>query len=72
MLNILKELGVDWRDRRLIMNLYLHQKAVVKVMQDYSEECEIGREVRHGCCMSPLLFTVYALAMINEMKPWRA
>jgi len=43
MLNILKELGVDWRDRRLIMNLYLHQKAVVKVMQDYSEECEIGR-----------------------------
>jgi len=35
-------------------------------MQDYSEECEIGREVRQGCCMSPLLFTVYAEAMINE------
>jgi len=66
MLNILKELGVDWRDRRLIMNLYLHQKAVIKVMQDYSEECEIGRGVRQGCCMSPLLFTVYAEAMINE------
>ena len=35
-------------------------------MQDYSEECEIGRGVRQGCCMSPLLFTVYAEAMINE------
>ena len=40
LLQILKGLGVDWRDRRLIANLYLNQKSVVKVMQEYSEDSE--------------------------------
>ena len=46
MMEILKEIGVDWRDRRLILNLYLNQTAVVKIQQEYSEEGEIGRGVR--------------------------
>jgi hypothetical protein len=33
MLKILSNIGVDWRDRRLIMNLYMNQKAVVKIQQ---------------------------------------
>lgn len=66
MLDILKEINVDWRDRRLIMNLYMQQKAVVKVLQEYSEESDLGRGVRQGCCMSPLLFNIYAEAMMIE------
>ena len=44
----------------------MHQKSVVKVMQEYSEESDIGREVKQGCCMSPILFNIYAKAMIIE------
>ena len=66
MLGILKEVDVDWRDRRLIVNLYMQQRAVVKVLQEHSEESELGRGVRQGCCLSPLLFTLYAEAMMIE------
>ena len=66
MVKILKKIGVDWRDRRLIMNLYMNQKAVIKIQQEVSDECEIGRGVRQGCCMSPLLFNIYAEAMMME------
>src|SRR5688572_32972499 len=44
----------------------MNQKAVVKIQQEFSEEGEIGRRVRQGCCMSPLLFNIYAEAMMVE------
>ena len=66
MVKILKKIGVDRRDRRLIMNLYMNQKAVIKIQQEVSDECEIGSGVRQGCCMSPLLFNIYAEAMMIE------
>ena len=31
MMKILKSIGVDWRDRRLIKTLYMNQEAVVRV-----------------------------------------
>src|SRR5438132_5469131 len=66
MLDILKEIGVNWRDRRLIRNLYLNQKAIVRIQKEYSDEGEIGRAVRQGCSLSPLLFNIYAEAMMVE------
>jgi len=63
---ILKNIGVDWKDRRLIMNLYMNQKVVIKVNQECSEECDMGRGVRQGCRLSPLLFTINADAMMTE------
>ena len=48
------------------MSLYMHQKSVVKVMQEFSEESDLGRGVRQGCCMSPILFTIYEEAMMME------
>ena len=48
MLEILKNIGVDWRDRRLINNLYMNQTSAVKIQQEFSEEGEIGRGVRQG------------------------
>jgi len=37
LLGILKEIDVDWRDRRLIVNLYTQKRTVVKVLLEYSE-----------------------------------
>ena len=44
----------------------MNQKAVIKIQQEVSDECEIGCGVRQGCCMSPLLFNIYAEAMMME------
>jgi hypothetical protein len=66
MMEVLKNIGVDWRDKRLIANLYMNQTASVRVADEMSEQCIIGRGVRQGCCMSPLLFSLYAEAMMVE------
>ena len=66
MMNILKRIGVDWRDRRLIEALYMNQEALVRVNDDYSEPGTMGRGVRQGCLLSPLLFSFYAEGMMEE------
>ena len=53
-------------NRELIVNLYVNQTAVVRVHEEYTEACEIGRGVRQGCCLSPLLFSLYAEMMMEE------
>ena len=63
---VLKKIGVNWRDRRLIMNLYMQQTAVVRTENGDSEPGEIGRGVRQGCLLSPLLFSIYAEMMMIE------
>ena len=63
---ILEEIGVDWRDRRLIAKLYMEQTAVVRINSEVTEPCLIGRGVRQGCPISPVLFNIYAKAMMKE------
>jgi len=59
MLEILKKIGIDWRDRRLIMNLYMNQKTNVKIQQEFSDESEIGHglgdKVCRCCCSTFML-----------------
>src|SRR3981081_3577887 len=66
MMDILKIIGVDWRDRSLISNLYMNQIVTVKIGEEFSEPGVIGREVRQGCCHSPLLFSLYSEMMMIE------
>lgn len=66
MLELLKRIGVDWRDRRLICNLYMEQTAAVRVADECSDYSKVGRGVRQGCCLSPLLFNVYTEMMMLE------
>ena len=66
LMEVLIRIGVDWRDRRLIASLYMEQSAVVRVNDEVTESSEIGRGVRQGCLISPLLFNIYAEAMMRE------
>jgi len=66
LMTILQSMGVDWSDRKLIWNLYNGQKAYVRIGEEQSGECSIGRGVRQGCSLSPLLFIIYDEAMVKE------
>jgi hypothetical protein len=58
---------VGWKDRRVISDdLYARQQAAVSVADGKSEPAVIGRVVRQGCTLSPLLFSKYAEAMMLE------
>src|SRR6059036_882782 len=66
MFEILKSLHIDWRDRRLLQDLYMRQEAVVRKVSGDSDSGVIGRGVRQGCPISSLLFSIYAEVMMIE------
>src|SRR6478609_5379878 len=66
MMKILPSIGVDWRDRRMISELYMNQEAVVRIAGGESDSGIIGRGVRQGCPLSPLLFSIYTEMMTKE------
>ena len=53
MFEILENLHIDWKDRRLLQDLYMRQEAVVRIANEESDPGIIGRGVRQGCPMSP-------------------
>jgi len=59
MMWMLKDIGVDWRDRNLIAKLYFDQRADVRIDGELSGCCIIGQGVRQGRPLSPLLFNLY-------------
>jgi len=66
MMEILRNIGVEWKDRSLIKNLHSQKSGFVRVGDFKSDACVIGRGVRHGCTLSPLLFGLYDEAMMRE------
>src|SRR6476469_3840019 len=66
MMKVLQSIGVDWRDRRMISELYINQEAVVRIAGGESDSGIIRRGVRQGCLLSPLLFSIYAKMMMKE------
>ena len=66
MMEILKELSVDWRDRRMIKDLCMRQEAVVRLESGDTEPGMIGRGVGRGCPLSSLLFSIYAENMTKD------
>ena len=66
LMKILEQIGVDEKDRQLIRHLYLRQSVVVRVNGGNSEPGLLGRGVRQGCPLSPLLFNIYIQQLIME------
>ena len=55
LLEILRNIGVNWREGRLIRNLYMGQIVKLRLNQGETDSVKIGRVVRQGCCMTPIL-----------------
>jgi hypothetical protein len=58
LMQILKGIEVDWCERRLISKLYMEQSIKIRLDQGETRSVKIGRGVRQGCCLLPILFNL--------------
>lgn len=68
MMKILRDVGLDYRDRKIIYELYKNQKSIVEIGEN-KQEASIKQGVRQGCPLSPLIFNIFiesAIRKINE------
>ena len=66
LMQILKRTGIDWRERRLINKLYMDQRVKVRLDRGETRSVQIGRGVRQGCCLSPILFNLYSECLTKD------
>jgi hypothetical protein len=66
LLKILQGIGIYWRERRLISKLYMEQSVKVRLDQGETRSVKIGRGVRQGCCLSPILFNLHSEYLTKE------
>ena len=67
LLEMLRNIGINWREE---------QRVKLHLDQGETDNVKIGRGVRQGCCMSPILFNLYgeylmkeALAEVGDFNP---
>ena len=58
LLEMLRNIGVNWRERQLIRNLYMGQRVKLRLNQEKPDIVKIVRGFRQGCCMSSILFNL--------------
>ena len=66
LMQILKRIGIDRRERRLISKLYLEQNVKLRLDRRETRSVQIGRGVRQGCCLSPILLSLYSECLNKE------
>jgi hypothetical protein len=59
-------IGIDWCERRLISKLYMEQSVKIRLDQGETRSVKIGKGVRQGCCLSPILFNLHSEYLTNE------
>ena len=65
-MQILQGTGIEWRERRLNSNWYTAQGVKVRLNREETRSVKIGRGVRQGCCLSPVLFNLYSECITKE------
>ena len=58
--------SVDWRDRKLISDLYLPQAATLRTRYRAAESAVIGRGVCKSYLLSPSLFNIFMEVMTRS------
>ena len=66
LMDVLKQAGVEWKERRLIRNLYMNQRVRVRLGEEMTGKSELGRGVRQECCLSPTLFNIYLEEIVKH------
>src|SRR5271163_2400691 len=64
--NTLREMGFPKHLIVLLHNLYESQEATVRTVHGETESFGIGKGVRQGCILSPVLFNLYAERIMRE------
>lgn len=67
MFSIIKEVDLDFKDRRIKYILYKTQNAEI-IINNESASAKIRRVVRQECLLSSLLFNCYIQKSITEVK----
>jgi len=65
MMKKLKMIKIDYRERKIIRELYKHHTTSIEINESKGEGA-IRKGVRQGCKLSPLLFNIYIEQAINE------
>ena len=68
LLEMLKQLGKDGKDIRVIRNLYWEQTAVIAVETQFSQVIKIQQGIMQGYALSPDLFNLYTEMILSEIK----
>jgi hypothetical protein len=69
MMKMIKMIKIIYRNGRIITELYKHQTTCIKIKES-KKEATIGKGVRQGCNLSPLLSNIYKEQAINECKKY--
>jgi hypothetical protein len=68
LMQILKVNGIEWRERRLISNLYMAQSVKVRLKRGETRSVKTGRGVRQGCCLHQICSTFTANALTRQLS----
>uniref|UniRef100_A0A8D8YV05 Craniofacial development protein 2 n=1 Tax=Cacopsylla melanoneura TaxID=428564 RepID=A0A8D8YV05_9HEMI len=68
MLKILKDIEINFKDRRVIHSLYKNQVAGIQINNSERKTARIKKGVRQGCTISPYLFNIYIEKAIAECR----
>lgn len=68
LMEILKIVGADWLNRRMINRISINHEAVVKVADGITDRVKIGTGVAQGCLSSPKLFPINVEMMVLALE----
>ena len=67
MFEILRKIGISYRERRVIHSMYKNQEGIIRV-GDQERSARIKKGLRQGCSLSSLLFNIYIEQAMTEIK----